>query len=729
MMKASALLLLMSGAVVAATPPAIRVNQVGFAPGASKVAVVQHGAANAFEVVRAATGSSVMRGKLGKPSTWTSSGESVRLADFSALREPGAYRLKVAGLALSDSFEIAPERYRALNAAALKAYYFNRAGAALDARHAGAYARAAGHPDDKVLVHASAASPERPAGTVLAARKGWYDAGDYNKYITSSAIATFTLLAAYEHFPAYFKRQEVNIPESGNGLPDILDEALWNLEWMLAMQDPADGGVYHKLTNLTFDAMVMPSEAMTAPRYVVRKSTAAALDFAATMAIASRVFAPYEQQVPGLPAQMLAQAQAAWRWAEANPVLKFKNPAGVVTGEYGDEMLDDERAWAAAELFLTTRDDNYYRALKPTPLSGGVLEWDKVDALAWMSLAHHRASLSGAADRALIEQRTDAIAAGLAGAWKASAYRVAMRDSDFVWGSNAVALNQSMLLLQAYRINGKAEYLQAAQSGLDYVLGRNATGLSFVTGFGARTPQHPHHRPSQADQVAAPVPGFVIGGPQPMQQDKAECAAPYPSKLPARSYLDDVCSYASNEVAINWNAPLVYVTAALDELTRDHMDKQLPPPATLATLAAQEKTLQFDAFTNATALAIGNAIVARARAAGKSVAVDITRNGVQLFYHGMDGTTKEHADWIRRKNNLVKRTGHSSYYTHTEVRLAGGDYDNIPTFEAREYAAHGGAFPLLVRGAGAVGTITVSGLPGPDDHQMVVDVLAAHLEK
>ena len=142
-----------------------------------------------------------------------------------------------------------------------------------------------------------------------------------------------------------------------------------------------------------------------------------------------------------------------------------------------------------------------------------------------------------------------------------------MQSGDFIWGSNSVVLNQSMMLLQGYRLNGKAAYLQAAQSGLDYVLGRNAVGTSFVTGFGARSAQHPHHRPSVADGVVAPVPGFLVGGPQPGQQDKGDCRSSYPSAVPAKSWLDDGCSYASNEIAINWNAPLVYVTAALQALT------------------------------------------------------------------------------------------------------------------------------------------------------------------
>ncbi|HCD52991.1 MAG TPA: cellulase, partial [Balneolaceae bacterium] len=124
-----------------------------------------------------------------------------------------------------------------------------------------------------VMVHAAAATGSRPEGTIISSPKGWYDAGDYNKYVVNSGISTYTLLFAYEQFPEFFKNQDLNIPESKNDLPDILDEALWNLEWLLTMQDE-DGGVYHKLTTANFEGMVMPHEA-TNQRYVVMKNTGA----------------------------------------------------------------------------------------------------------------------------------------------------------------------------------------------------------------------------------------------------------------------------------------------------------------------------------------------------------------------------------------------------------------------------------------------------------------------
>jgi endoglucanase len=562
----AAVLLLAGGTAFAA--PAIKLNQLGFLPAAHKLAVVVADAPTRFAVVDAQTGKQVLEGDLGAAASWDASGEKVRVADFSALRTPGSYRIRVAGLPDSASFPVGPDAYRELDAAAVRAYTLNRAGIALTPAVAGAYARPAGHPDTRVEVHPSAASAKRPAGTIISSPKGWYDAGDYNKYIVNSGISTYTLLAAYEHFPAWFDKLALRLPESGNGVPDLLNEALWNLDWMLSMQDPEDGGVYHKLTNKSFDGMVMP-DAATGQRYVVQKNTAATLDFAATLAAASRVLAPFDSQQPGRSKRYLAAAEAAWAWAKAHPGVLYRQPADILTGDYGDKSVDDEFAWAAAELLATTGKEDY----RAPALAGAKATeqtepgWADVRMLGWITLAQNSARLA-AAEAGTVRTPLLANADKLAARWQASPYRVSMARKDFVWGSNAVILNQAMMLLAAYRLEPRPAYLNAAQSGLDYVLGRNGPGISFVTGFGSVSPQHPHHRPSEADGIAAPVPGWLVGGPNPGQQDIKGCPAAYPSALPALSYLDNVCSYASNEVAINWNAPLVYVAAALQTLVK-----------------------------------------------------------------------------------------------------------------------------------------------------------------
>jgi len=570
----AALCLALAGCATAPEAPGggsaagIVVDQLGYLPGGAKWAAVRAASrpATSFALRDDASGAVVLRGALTPPREWSAAGQSWQLADFSAVRSPGRYRLQVDGQAESMPFVVDARVYAGLNAAAIKAYYFNRAGIELERVYAGPYARAEGHPDDHVLVHASAAGPGRPEGTVISSPKGWYDAGDYNKYIVNSAISVYTLLAAYEQFPEFFRHQDLRIPESGNGLPDLLDEVLWNLDWMLTMQDPADGGVYHKLTNKRFDGMVMPDRATT-ERYVVQKTTAATLDFAASMAMASRVVHAFEAQRPGLSARMLQAAQRAWAWAVAHPSEVYRQPPDISTGEYGDSRLDDEFAWAAAELYISTRDDRYWSLLARDDAPLAVPAWWDVRTLGWISLAQHRDELTPAADRALIERRLLPLGDRLSAQWIASPFKLAMQDGDFIWASNAVALNQAFVMLQAYRLSHRRPLLDAAQSALDYVLGRNPLGQSFVTGFGARAPMHPHHRPSQADGVAAPVPGFMVAGPNPGQDDRRHCATPYPSALPALSYLDATCAYASNEVAINWNAPLVYVSAALHELT------------------------------------------------------------------------------------------------------------------------------------------------------------------
>ena len=544
----------------------VRLNQLGYLPGAQKLAVLPDSTGGSFSIIEKHTGTSVFNGRQGAEAKWVPSGEDVRVVDFSVVTTPGEYLLRAEGLADSDPFRIDPDAYLALGAAALKGFYFNRASTALLPQQAGRYARAAGHPDDKVMVHASAASVTRPEGTLLSAPKGWYDAGDYNKYVVNSGISTYTLLAAYEHFPEYFRRHGTDIPESGDAVPDILDEVMWNLEWMLAMQDPGDGGVYHKLTDKHFDGMnVMPVHARS-QRYVVQKSTAAALDFAAVMAMASRVYAPYEAQFPGLPSRMRDAAVAAWQWAQAHPDAVYVQPDDIKTGGYDDKHLQDEFFWAATELYLATGDKAYHAALLPQLTRASVPSWSGVAGLAWMSLAQHRSRFQGG-ERSLVESGIQELAEQLATQARASAYRVALQAEDIKWGSNSVALNQAMMLFQAYRVHANPDYLQAAQSLFDYVLGRNALATSFVTGHGLRTPMHVHHRPSVADGIEAPVPGFLSGGPNPGQQDKKTCTVPYASPLPAKSWLDHMCSYASNEIAINWNAPLVYVATALQELT------------------------------------------------------------------------------------------------------------------------------------------------------------------
>jgi endoglucanase len=535
----------------------IKVNQIGFQPEVTKLAVVPGGVSGSFTVVDHSTGETVFTGTLSASKTWSFSQENVAIADFSGLKKPGTYRVVHETAGNSAPFVIGRTVYNDISKAAIKALYYNRASTALLEKHAGRFARAAGHPDNRVQVHASAATTARPAGFIFASSKGWYDAGDYNKYIVNSGISTYTLLAAWEHYPQYYRTLELNIPESGNAVPDLLDEARWNLDWMITMQDPNDGGVYHKLTSAAFSGVVMPSQNVDT-RYAVMKTTAAALNFAAVMAVSARVYREFDAIFAD---SCLKTAEKAWNWAVANPAVYYRQPTGIATGEYGDGYVVDEFYWAAAELYITTKKDSYWSARDFNNAPTGVPSWQAVGPLAFMSLAFHADNLTAAANKTLIRNKVLQTADQLRQHAGTSAYRVAMGTfNDFVWGSNASAANQAMILLQAHRLTGNAAYLQTAAANVDYLLGRNATGYSFVTGFGTHSTRKPHHRPSAADNIADPIPGFLAGGPQNGKQD----GCTYPASQPATCYLDDWCSYSTNEVAINWNAPLIYILGALD---------------------------------------------------------------------------------------------------------------------------------------------------------------------
>ncbi|AKD56436.1 glycoside hydrolase family 9 protein [Spirosoma radiotolerans] len=562
---------------------AIRLNQVGFYPNGAKLAVVVGEVQGPFQVATSDLKTVIFTGTLGSARINAISGKTTHSADFSAVTKPGTYVVIIPGLGHSYPFEIRANVHQDVAIGAIKGFYYQRTAIDLPAKFAGQWARPAGHPDTRVLIHPSAASASRPAGTVISSPKGWYDAGDYNKYIVNSGITMGTLLSLCEDFPDYVKTLNTNIPESTNKVPDVLDEVLWNLRWMLTMQDPADGGVYHKLTNASFDGMIMPDKA-TKERYVVAKSVTATLDFAAVLAQASRVLKPYNKELPGLADSCLSMAVKAWGWAKANPNALYNQKAindnydpDISTGTYEDRSADDEWIWAAAELYATTKDDAYYTAVNFFPDTKIPLpSWPQVRTLAYYTLARTGKALTarGKQDLPKVKQQISTLADSLIKGADQQAFQTVMGKSgkDFTWGSSSEAANQGIALLQAYRFTdspNRGQYLHYALTNLDYLLGRNAVGYSFLTGFGDRSTMHPHHRPSVADGIEAPVPGLLSGGTNANAARQDKCTG-YTTTVADEVYLDADCSYASNEIAINWNAPFVYLAAALEALQSDH---------------------------------------------------------------------------------------------------------------------------------------------------------------
>jgi endoglucanase len=547
---------------------AIHVNQLGYYPYEVKTAIVVDTSATTFSVVKVSDKSVVLTKDLTPALKWAASQEKVKVADFSDITSEGEYKITVSGCTDSYNFKIYNNVNTELAKASIKAFYFNRASMALDQQYAGKWARPAGHPDTSVLVHNSAASSTRPTGTKISAPGGWYDAGDYNKYIVNSGITTYTLMASYNAFSSFYDSLKLNIPESSNSIPDLLDEVLWNLRWMLKMQDPEDGGVYHKLTTANFCGFIMPKNDLAA-RYVVKKGTAATLDFAAVAAQASRIFRKFDSQMPEFADSCLQASLKAWDWARKNPSVAYDQKAltspVITTGEYGNIDFGDEFKWAATELYLATKRDSFFTIAYPAGKLDspyGIPGWPNVATLSLYSLFLAKDSLTAVVSIDTVIASLTKLADAYASTYASSPYRTTMSTSHFVWGSNSFAANQGMALALAYLAKPSNSYKNAAIGALDYLTGKNPLDYCYVTGMGSKSPMNLHHRPSGADGIVDPVPGFLVGGPNVNQDD----ALVYPSAVAAFSYVDDQESYASNEVAINWNAPLVFLSGALEAI-------------------------------------------------------------------------------------------------------------------------------------------------------------------
>lgn len=552
----------------------IKLNQLGFYPNAPKAAVVTGGTASGnFYITSTNLRDTAYSGTLSAERQSAYSTTKTRIADFSALAIKGSYVVLVSGVGHSYVFSISDHANAQAAVATLKGYYYQRASMPLDEPYAGKWHRSVGHPDDIVYIHASTATAQRPEGTIISTPGGWYDAGDYNKYVVNSGISMGTLLAAYEDFPDYFSQLKTNIPESSDAVPDILNEAIYNLRWMLAMQDPNDGGVYNKCTNAAFDGMIMPG-ITKAPRYVVQKGTAATLDFAAVTAQAGRILNKFKRQLPGLADSCIKASAKAWSWALQHPSMEYNQTAmnqafkpAVSTGGYGDRNFDDEWFWAAAELYITTKEKAYYDVVaKHMQDNVSLPGWANVAMMGYYSFLRFNKDLPAAvsATTAQMKDKVLAMANGYLEKVASNAFQTVMGQSarDFNWGGNSVAGNQGMLLIYAYLLTKDGKYINYALTNLDYLLGRNATGYCFVTGIGSKSPMFPHHRQSTADGITDPVPGLVVGGPNPGMQDKCR----YEFIDPETAYSDSDCSYASNEIAINWNAPVVYLANAIEAL-------------------------------------------------------------------------------------------------------------------------------------------------------------------
>ena len=541
----------------AASP--ITFNQLGYLPNTPKFFTLRS-PSTAF-TVRGANGSAVLIGKPAEPLDDSASGDRTQLCDLSPVRQPGTYIFKT-DTAQSPPFEIGNDVYRHALWLTMRSYYGQRCGCNVDL--GGGYSHPACHLVAEFHKSSGKTGPCKDRG-------GWHDAGDYGRYIVNSGISAGTLLWTWELSNAAVHKIDLKIPESGGKIPDFLAEIRWNLDWMLTLQDE-DGGVWHKQTSENFCPFVMPQDDHLTS-YIIGtgsapyKSTCATADLASVAAIAARCYGPYDDAYAKT---CLEAAKRAFAWAVKNPDVIFKNPEGVRTGEYGNGDCRDELLWAAAELWRTTGDEQYRKAFESGlgylrtegSLSIKTPGWNQLSALAlWTYAMSDRKNVSVKLVAQIRESSAQA-AEELVQNSRQSGYGNTLSLSDYVWGSNGVAANQSLQLLVADHLQKKEEFRHAAAENLHYLLGRNCWDLSWVTQLGRKPFEHPHHRPSGADNIEAPWPGLLSGGPNAHPADPP--GRLMPKRAPMQMYKDDQAAYSMNEIALNWNAPLVFLLAAMN---------------------------------------------------------------------------------------------------------------------------------------------------------------------
>ncbi|HZG07113.1 MAG TPA: glycoside hydrolase family 9 protein [Streptomyces sp.] len=566
----------------------VRVNQVGYLTEGPKSGTFVTDKTQALTwTLKDASGATQASGSTTPKGVDPTSRQNVHTFDFSDFTEAGeGYTVTVDGQT-SEPFSIGDDLYSSLRSDALAYFYHNRSGIEIDADLVGEeYARPAGH----VGVAPNQGDTDVPCQQGVCDYRldvsgGWYDAGDHGKYVVNGGISVAQVMSTYERTLTTedtggekLGDGKLRVPERGNGVPDVLDEARWQMDFMMRMMVPAGeplaGMAHHKIHDRAWTGLPLRPDQDPQPRELHPPTTAATLNVAATAAQCARLFEEYDADFA---ARCLKAAETAWAAAKAHPDILADPNDGTGGGAYSDDNVQDEFYWAAAELFVTTGKDTYRQAVLNSPLHGdtaavfprGGMSWGATAGLGALSLATVPNNLTDTQLRAVREMVTEA-ADGYAADSRAAAYGVpyAPEDNHYVWGSNSQVLNNMVVLATAHDLTGETAYRDAALRGLDYLLGRNPLNQSYVTGYGERDSHNQHHRfwANQLDpDLPNPAPGSVAGGPNvdiqdPIAQDKLKGCAP------AMCYIDHIESWATNEITINWNAPLAWIASYADDL-------------------------------------------------------------------------------------------------------------------------------------------------------------------
>ncbi len=540
-------------------PNPIRLNQVGYRFDDRKEAFII--AEERTFKLYTADDKLVMTGNLpvytvdvnGEPCVDANSGDIVRIANFTAIAFDGSFYVKVRA-DKSPTFAINENVYDDLTAAVLKLFYYQRCGGdGLDYLYVGE--KFAHDP-----CHTGKAKYYDRTNPVygqveIDVSGGWHDAGDYGRYITPAAKAVADLLLTAEYFPT-MKNMDSGAPER------LMKEARYELEWMLKMQHPVTGGVYHKVTTRNHASMTVLPEDDKDQLYLSPVSKPATADFAAVMAYA---YTMYKNTDSIFARKCLKAAELAWMWIEQHPSDNaYVDPSFFGTGDYNDSNSKDECYWAAAELYRATNNSKYLNYLTSNPLPSAGFGWADMGSYALVSYLNNEAVDKNSNMYKKIRNRFIVDANNIVSTWKNDGYKVAL--DYYTWGSNKDLADRAMILIIANKLMPNANYGEAVMDQLNYFLGRNANDISYVTGFGEKAAKHPHHRQSVILQQA--VPGMLVGGPNGSIMDVTGDPVSLmvnENTPPAKCYADVDGSYATNEICIYWNSPLVFMMGYIYE--------------------------------------------------------------------------------------------------------------------------------------------------------------------
>jgi endoglucanase len=538
----------------AASYAPIKVNQVGFPLIGEKYAMVS-GYYNEltampgtpFQVKNASDMSIAYSGALSLVTAYdASSGEKVLKADFSGLTKSGKYVLTVDGVAEpSVAFQIGDGVYSTLLKDVQKFFYFQRANEDLLAKHAGIFARTGEHKEDYNLPFQSNPTITKDVGG------GWWDAGDLGKYVTVGATAISDLLWAYESFPSQFQDHSLNIPESGNGIPDLLDEIKVETDFILKMQDEATGGFYaFVIRDNEPNRFIMDGTASN--RLIPTFHTGAAVGALAHAYIVMK-------DVPGLTSYaetLKAAALRGWSYLEQHPEF-IPQPSG----PYDSSSDVNDRFYAAATLYRATGGQvynnyvvanylNFASAFEEETFSHNIGSLQRIGFYHYMMGGQPNAAVKTWFTDKFIQWRNLIINANLNKAvWRNATI------NDFYWGANSNAAGVPVGLAIGSRILGldNEDVLKVAAGNLNYLLGINPLQMSYITGHGERRVTRTIHEIYNKDYLLEMPSGYMPGGPNNNGR----------YTFSGKAYNGSGIDWETNEQALNYNSPLTYLVALL----------------------------------------------------------------------------------------------------------------------------------------------------------------------